>query len=116
MSSAFKSKPLEQRKEEALSINAKYPGRVPIVVEHRPNCKLPTLDKKKFLVPKDLNMGQFIYIIRKRIKLQSERAIFVFINNTLPSSTATMGTIYDTHKDEDGFLYVNYDGESTFGK
>jgi len=26
-----------------------------------------------------------------------------------------MSTIYDEKKDEDGFLYVTYSGESTFG-
>ena len=27
-----------------------------------------------------------------------------------------MSTIYDDKKDEDGFLYVTYNGENTFGK
>jgi GABA(A) receptor-associated protein len=26
-----------------------------------------------------------------------------------------MGQIYEEHKDDDGFLYVAYSGESTFG-
>ena len=29
--------------------------------------------------------------------------------------SATMGSIYEAHKDEDGFLYVAYSGENTFG-
>jgi GABA(A) receptor-associated protein len=28
---------------------------------------------------------------------------------------AIMSTIYDEKKDEDGFLYVTYSGENTFG-
>jgi len=35
-------------------------------------------------VPADLTVGQFVYVIRKRIKLAPEKAIFVFINNFLP--------------------------------
>lgn len=27
-----------------------------------------------------------------------------------------MGVIYDEHKDEDGFLYIAYSGENTFGE
>ncbi|WPK23846.1 hypothetical protein PUMCH_001096 [Australozyma saopauloensis] len=27
-----------------------------------------------------------------------------------------MSTIYEEHKDEDGFLYVLYSGENTFGQ
>jgi hypothetical protein len=29
-------------------------------------------------------VGQFVYVIRKRIKLSPEKAIFIFINNILP--------------------------------
>jgi len=27
----------------------------------------------------------------------------------------TMGELYEQHKDEDGFLYIAYSGENTFG-
>jgi len=66
-------------------------------------------------VPSDLTMGQFVYVIRKRIKLNPDAAIFIFVNNTLPPASAMMSSIYKEHKDEDGFLYVTYSGESTFG-
>lgn len=29
-------------------------------------------------------MGQFVYVIRKRIKLSAEKAIFIFVDNVLP--------------------------------
>jgi GABA(A) receptor-associated protein len=29
--------------------------------------------------------------------------------------SANMGQIYSAHKDEDGFLYIAYSGENTFG-
>jgi len=32
----------------------------------------------------DLTVGQFVYVVRKRIKLSPEKAIFVFVKNTLP--------------------------------
>jgi GABA(A) receptor-associated protein len=38
----------------------------------------------RYLVPADLSVGQFVYVVRKRIKLSAEKAIFVFIDNTLP--------------------------------
>src|SRR4051794_22645777 len=38
----------------------------------------------RYLVPADLSVGQFVYVIRKRIKLKPEKAIFIFVNNTLP--------------------------------
>lgn len=106
----------EKRKAEAGRIRAKYPDRIPVIAEKAPKSDIPDIDKKKYLVPSDLTVGQFVYVIRKRIKLQPEKAIFVFVNNkTLPPTAALMSQVYKEHKDEDGFLYVTYSGESTFG-
>ena len=35
-------------------------------------------------MPADLTVGQFVYVIRKRVNLSPEKAIFVFVKNTLP--------------------------------
>jgi len=70
---------------------------------------------RRYLVPCDLTVGQFVYVIRKRIKLSPDKAIFIFIDNVLPPTAALMSSIYDENKDEDGFLYVTYSGETTFG-
>jgi len=88
---------------------------VPVIVERAEKSDIPVLDKKKYLVPADLTVGQFVYVIRKRIKLNAEKAIFIFVNNVLPPTAALMNAIYEEHKDEDGFLYVTYSGENTFG-
>jgi GABA(A) receptor-associated protein len=113
---AFKEKfPLNKRKEEASRIVIKYPNRVPVIVEKSKDSDIDTLDKKKFLVPEDLTVGQFLFVIRKRIKLTPEKAIFMFVNNTLPSTSCLMSYIYNQHKDIDGFLYITYSGESVFG-
>jgi GABA(A) receptor-associated protein len=34
---------------------------------------------------------------------------------SMGSAAGLMSAIYDEHKDEDGFLYVTYSGENTFG-
>jgi hypothetical protein len=54
-----------------------------VIVEKAEKSDIPDLDKKKYLVPADLTVGQFVYVIRKRIKLSPEKAIFVFVNNVL---------------------------------
>ncbi|KAE8721057.1 Autophagy-related protein 8C [Hibiscus syriacus] len=86
-----------------------------IIVEKAVKSDVPDLDQKKYLVPADLTVGQFVHVVRKRIKLSAEKAIFVFVNNTLPSTAALMSAIYEENKDEDGFLYLTYSGEHTFG-
>jgi GABA(A) receptor-associated protein len=105
----------EKRASEAARIRGKYGDRVPVIVERAEKSDIPTLDKKKYLVPADLTVGQFVYVIRKRIKLNAEKAIFIFVNNVLPPTAALMNAIYEEHKDDDGFLYVTYSGENTFG-
>ena len=50
-------------------------------------------------------MGQFVYVIRKRIKLAPEKAIFIFVDEVLPPTAALMSSIYDEHKDEDGYVF-----------
>jgi GABA(A) receptor-associated protein len=76
----------------------------------------PDIDKHKYLVPNDLTIGQFIYVIRKKVKtLPPEKAIFIFINGMIPPSSFLIFNIYDCYKDSDGYLYVNYTFENTFG-
>lgn len=77
--------------------------------------QVPDIDKAKFLVPSDLTVGQFVYVIRKRLSLPSDRALFLFLGNVLPPTSQLMSEAYAQHADEDGFLYVRYSGESTFG-
>ncbi|KAK3039463.1 hypothetical protein RJ639_028045 [Escallonia herrerae] len=142
--SAFKQEhDLEKRRAEAARIREKYPDRIPthwekgmlaalalscaisnssvslhdfrVIVEKAERSDIPNIDKKKYLVPADLSVGQFVYVIRKRIKLSAEKAIFIFVDNVLPPTGAIMSGIYDEKKDEDGFLYVTYSGENTFG-
>lgn len=64
--------------------------RVQVICEKADRSDIPDIDKKKYLVPADLTVGQFVYVIRKRIKLSPEKAIFIFINNVLPP-TGTPG-------------------------
>ena len=110
--------PFPRRLEESKRVLAKYPDRIPVIMEKINNNKkdsIPVLDRVKFLVPLDVSVNQFTYIIRKRIEIGPEKAIFIFVNNTLPPSSALIKELYETHKDEDGFLYMNYSGENTFG-
>ncbi|CEP01388.1 Autophagy-related protein [Plasmodiophora brassicae] len=105
----------EERQTESQRIRDKYPDRIPVICEKSPKSDISDIDKKKYLVPSDLTVGQFVYVIRKRIKLEPEKGIFIFVNNTLPSTSALMSKIYEEQKSPDGFLYVTYSGENTFG-
>jgi len=114
----FKSQySLKERVDESSRIIAKYPERIPIICERSKfttnDC--PNIDKNKYLVNIHLTFGQFIYVIRKRIKIPQDKALFLFINGFIPSSSQILGDIYPFHKDQDGFLYITYSYENTFG-
>lgn len=112
---SFKStNSLEKRKNESQKIRAKYVDRIPVICESSDNM-MKKMDKYKYLVPNDLTIGQFVYVIRKRIKLAPEKAIFMFVNNVLPTTSSLIGNLYEEHKDIDGFLYCKLAEENTFG-
>lgn len=113
--SNHKNKSLEQKKAEVAKIRQKYPRRVPVMVYKHPKSKIANIDKNKFLVPLDMPLGSFSCVLRKRIKLQSIDAIYLFVGGSLAQSHATMGQIYQDHQDDSGYLSVMYSGERTFG-
>ncbi|KAF9672075.1 hypothetical protein SADUNF_Sadunf11G0003100 [Salix dunnii] len=118
----------ERRQAEASRIREKHPDRVPVRISSGNEDSLYSSNSGntfpcnqacgalcRYLVPADLTVGQFVYVVRKRIKLSPEKAIFVFVKNTLPPTAALMSVLYEENKDEDGFLYMTYSGENTFG-
>jgi len=107
--------PFHKRQEEAHRIMEKYPDRVPVICECA-GGEIPDIDRKKYLVPSDLSMAQFLYIIRKRIKIKPEQSIYLFVGDSVMVAGAQLiGAVYAEHKDLDGFLYTCYSGENTFG-
>jgi GABA(A) receptor-associated protein len=106
----------ESRLEESRRIRDKFPGRVPVIVERgQRSLSVPSIDKQKFLVPGDLSVSQFIFVIRKRLNLSSEQALFLFIGNTLPTTGMLIRELHASYADADGFLYATYCGENVFG-
>jgi GABA(A) receptor-associated protein len=108
---------LYDRWTESSRIMKKYPDKIPIICECLTNVSIDCshINQIKYLVPRDLTIGQFIYMIRKRINILREKAIFLFINGGIPSSTRILGDLYDYYKANDGFIYIKYSYENTFG-
>jgi len=123
---AFKDKySFEERLKESTRVRAKFPDRLPIIVETSQKGPLSSLissnsntlniDKKKYLVPNDIKVHQFKTILRKKIKVPAETAIFMYVKNTIPCGDDDISKIYEMHKDLDGFMYFTVCTESTFG-
>ena len=105
---------LAERQAEFARISTRHVDRVPIIIEPA-SKKCPNLDKNKFLAPKDITVGQFLYIIRKRLSLEPDKALFLFVNQSLPCSSQTILELQQAYQANDGFLYMKYDLENTFG-
>ena len=103
------------RKNESSKILLKYPTRIPVIVKKCEKSTLNDLKKNKFLVEKDMKFINFVFTIRNNIKLDKSQSLFILVNNTLVNINAFMGDIYHQYKNDDGFLYVTYTSENTFG-
>ncbi|XP_044940593.1 microtubule-associated proteins 1A/1B light chain 3C [Mustela putorius furo] len=110
-------KSLATRQEEVAGIRAKFPNKIPVIVERYPGEKfLPPLDKTKFLVPQELTMTQFLSVVRSRLVLGATEAFYLLVNNkSLVSMSVTMAEVYRDFKDKDGFVYVTYASQEVFG-
>jgi GABA(A) receptor-associated protein len=116
--STFQDKyPIDRRKEQSHSIRAKYPDKLPVIIEKLKNISshIDDIPKSKYLIPEDLIVSQLMCIIRKYLNLTSADSIYLFSNDTLLSTSETLYTTYGKYKADDGFLYIYYTSENTFG-
>ena len=90
----------------------KYPDRVPVMVQSKVDAETQVL---KYMVPRDRTIAQMIVQLRKHIKMTPKQAIYLFINNTLPPNSATVGEIWEQHRNSENVLQIVYALETTFG-
>ncbi|AIN97492.1 ATG8/AUT7/APG8/PAZ2, putative [Leishmania panamensis] len=110
-----KAHTLEARLRDAEKVRERAPDRILVICEKAENSPVPDLDKSKFLVPPDATVGGFLVSIRRRITMEAEKALFLFVGDSVPANSTLMSDLFNRYKDEDGFLYVTYSGENTYG-
>ena len=96
----------------------RHPDKVPVMLdEHGDAGNQLALKKKKFMIPRNVTCAQFIVMIRERIQLHPTQTLFFMTvpKHHLICGTTTIGELYDKEKNDDGFLYVVYAFEHSFG-
>lgn len=106
----------EQRKTESGKMRASWADKVPIIIEKNAASRLDEIANTKLLCPSHYSFQQFLQGLRLKVKLPKESALFVFLNGKdLVTGDRTIASIYEQHKDPDGFLYLMYCEHPTLG-
>jgi len=117
MKSEFQSKrTFEERVRDSSTIKEQHPDKIAVIVERSKSERtLPILDKTKFLVPGHVTVTELIRVLRRRLQLAPGQALFLFSSRGLPPGTQTLAELHEADRDEDGFLYMFYAAQETFG-
>ena len=110
----FKNMSFLSRKDEFQKINHRYPHLVPVIISPGTDST-PVIDKQKFLVPPDVKCSQLIWVIRKRLDMKPSDGLYLLCQKCPLWGEQRIGDLQKFKSDEDGFLYIDYALESTFG-
>ena len=112
-----KNPDFEKRKTESAHIISKHSDRKPIIAYTDDEKFIDKMEKYKYLVPEDTTIAQFMTVLRKKIDLNKEEALYLYVKNgqVIIPTVNTVGGVYNEFANEDGFLYVKFVGENTFG-
>jgi GABA(A) receptor-associated protein len=106
---------LPDRVKEAVRMRVKYPDRIAIVIQKDPLSTLATLSQIKYLVPSTSTVGDIMMVVRKKIHLKPHQSLFFYVHDKVLSCSILLNSVYELNRDEDGFLYIYYKEENTFG-
>jgi len=116
----FNTLTFEQRKARAESLRKKHPNASFVIINYP--TKEFEMKKFKFILGPLCKIGDLMINIHSQIingpgkkNFDKEKAIFMFVNKTIPPMSALISEVAKEHVSSDGFLYLDIQIESTFG-
>ena len=108
---------LDNRKSQFSKIMKNHPDGIPTILERAKGCTINKTIKTKYLLTRELTIAEFVRIIREKLEINPERALFFLVNGKHSlTMSEEMGNVYDKYKDKsDGFLYMTYSEEMVYG-
>mmetsp|Transcript_27036 Transcript_27036/g.62477 ORF Transcript_27036/g.62477 Transcript_27036/m.62477 type:complete len:125 (+) Transcript_27036:95-469(+) len=114
---------MEKRRVEGIRLKSKFPERVPVIVEQATHfwarSSLPDLERKRWLVPQGMMVHELNCAISRLLfedaPPTAKRTIYLLAGRTALKTATTLGEVYEKHKNEDGFLYIQYRSEGLLG-
>ena len=106
--------PLSERLKQFQQIVSKHPEMIPVIIFTNDKAT-PQIEKKKFLAHKDMTVGQLLVYLKSKIQLKHSEALYIFIDDKLVNGSQLISEMYRKYPAKDGFLYVKYACENTFG-
>ena len=90
--------------------------KIAIICEKEPRSTITDIEKSKYLVKNDISLNKFNLMIRNRLKIGKEEALFLLVNGKKSlTGDDSMQDVYNKYKNDDGFLYIAYASETVRG-
>ena len=111
----------QQRESESRNLLKQFPNKVPTVIEPQSASQPVRLDQNKYLPPRFLipamyTFHEFKQVLRRRMNIEASESLWLEVGgNSAPPDEYMMYKVYESYKCADGFLYVKYSSEATYG-
>lgn len=111
----------QERKNISDEIHRKRPGVVPIILEKARGSAMCDLKTSRFTVPASMSISSFTASLRKQLAANSEEpasTMIITVTDTgriFGPNSVSVGDFYVVNGSADGFMYLTYREENSFG-